>query len=155
MSVEFLLDVGDGLGTIIVGAFVALVRSWNSGYLRHYLDGRGQETEECEDDQNDFENLVERVDSMEERIDRLNGKIDAIVSIETVHDTEPPSDLFNAVYCPFYVGTYSQHESVICARGRCDSLRYRHRRRQLRRLIRSEELRQDCDEPPRGVRSRT
>jgi hypothetical protein len=75
MSVEFLLDVGDGLGTVIVGVLVALVRSWNSGYLRHYLDGRGQKAERCEDEQDDFENLVERVDSMEEQVNRIDEKV--------------------------------------------------------------------------------
>ena len=74
--VEFLLDVGDGLGTVTIGVFVALVRSWNSGYLRHYLDGRGQETEACEDDRNDFENLVERMDSMEKQVNRIDEKVE-------------------------------------------------------------------------------
>jgi hypothetical protein len=76
MSVEFLLGVGDGLGTVIVGIFVAVVRSWNSGYLRHYIDGSGQETEECEDNRNDFENLVERVDSMEKQVNRIDEKVE-------------------------------------------------------------------------------
>jgi len=57
-----LLGVGDGLGTVIVGILVALFRSWNSGYLRQYLDCRGGETE---GEQDRFEDLVERVDSME------------------------------------------------------------------------------------------
>ena len=73
MIVEFLLGVGDGLGTVIVGAFVALVRSWNSGYLRHYLDGCEQETE---DEQDRFEDLVERVDSMEERIESIEERVE-------------------------------------------------------------------------------
>lgn len=73
MSIEFLLGVGDGLGTVIVGVLVALVRSWNSGYIRHYLDGRGQESE---DEQDDFENLVERVDSMEEQVNRIDEKVE-------------------------------------------------------------------------------
>jgi hypothetical protein len=82
MSIEFLLGVGDGLGTVIVGIVVALIRSWNSGYLRHYFDGCEQETEECEDEQDRFENLVERVDSMEERVESIE---------ERVEDTETES----------------------------------------------------------------
>jgi cell division protein FtsB len=73
MSIEFLFGVGDGLGTVIVGIFVALVRSWNSGYLRHYLEGRRQESE---DQQDDFENLVERVDSMEKQVNLIDEKIE-------------------------------------------------------------------------------
>lgn len=76
MSVEFLFGVGDGLGTVIVGVFVAIVRSWNSGYLRHYLDSRRQETEACEDEQDSFENLVERVDSMEKQVNRIDEKVE-------------------------------------------------------------------------------
>jgi hypothetical protein len=72
MSFEFLLGVGDGLGTIIVGVFVALVRSWNSGYLRQYLNGRGRETE---DKQDCSENLMERVDSMEERVESIDERV--------------------------------------------------------------------------------
>jgi hypothetical protein len=52
-----------------------VLRSWNSGYLRHYLDGRGQETEECEDEHERFEDLVERVDSMEERIESIDERV--------------------------------------------------------------------------------
>ena len=73
MSFEFLLGVGDGLGTVIVGIVVALIRSWNSGYLRQYLDGRGQETE---DNQDRFEDLVERVDSMEERVESIDERVE-------------------------------------------------------------------------------
>jgi hypothetical protein len=73
MSIEFLLGVGDGLGTVIVEVLVALFRSWNSGYLRHYLDGCEQETE---DEQDDFENLVERVDSMEERVESIDQRVE-------------------------------------------------------------------------------
>jgi hypothetical protein len=76
MIVEFLLGVGDGVGTVVVGALIALVRSWNSGYLRQYLDGRGRETEGCEYEQDCFENLVERVDSMEKQVDRIDEKIE-------------------------------------------------------------------------------
>jgi len=76
MSVEFLLGVGDGLGTVIVGIFVAVVRSWNSGYLRQYLDGRGRETEERECKKDRFDILSERVDSMEERIESINERVD-------------------------------------------------------------------------------
>ena len=76
MSVEFLFGVGDGLGTVIVGFFVAMLRSWNSGYLRHYLDNRGQKAEACEDEQDRFEDLVERVDSMEERIESINERVE-------------------------------------------------------------------------------
>jgi hypothetical protein len=72
MSVEFLFGVVDGLGTVIVGVLVALVRSWNSGYLRHYLDGRGRETEDNEDR---FENLEERMDSMEDRVDSIDERV--------------------------------------------------------------------------------
>jgi hypothetical protein len=74
MSIEFLLGVGDGMGTVIVGVLVALVRSWNSGYLRHYLDGRGQETEGRECKENRFDVLSERIDSMEERIESINER---------------------------------------------------------------------------------
>ena len=76
MSVEFLLDVGDGLGTVTIGVFVALFRSWNSGYLRQYLEDRGQETEGREDEQDRFEDLVERVDSMEERVESLDRRVE-------------------------------------------------------------------------------
>jgi hypothetical protein len=76
MSIEFLFGVGDGLGTVIVGVFVAVVRSWNSGYLRHYLGSRRQETEECEGEQDRFEDLVERVDSMEERVENIDEKVE-------------------------------------------------------------------------------
>jgi hypothetical protein len=75
MSVEFLLGVGDGLGTVIVGAFVALVRSWNSGYLRHYLNGHVGRHEPCRDEEDHFENLDERMDSMEERIDSIDERV--------------------------------------------------------------------------------
>jgi len=71
MSVEFLFGVGDGLGTVIVGVLIALVRSWNSGYLRHYLDGRERETE---DNQDRFENIEERMDSIEERVDSIDER---------------------------------------------------------------------------------
>jgi len=73
MGIEFLFGVGDGLGSVIVGVFVALVRSWNSGYLRHYLDACGGETE---DGQDRFEYLVERIDSMEERIESINERVE-------------------------------------------------------------------------------
>jgi len=73
MSVEFLFGVGDGLGTVIVGVIVAIVRSWNSGYLRHYLDSLGRETE---DKQDCFENLVERMDSVEERVESIDERIE-------------------------------------------------------------------------------
>lgn len=76
MSVEFLLSVGDGLGTIIVGVLVALVRSWNSGYLRQYLNGRGQETEGIKCKKDRFDILSERIDSMEERIERINERVE-------------------------------------------------------------------------------
>jgi len=81
MGIEFLFGVGDGVGTVIVGIFVALVRSWNSGYLRHYLDCRGQETEACEDEQDRFENLSERVNGMEERVESIDERVE---DIETV-----------------------------------------------------------------------
>jgi len=71
-----LLDVGDGLGTVIVGIFVALIRSWNPGYLRHYLDGRGQKTEGCECKKDSFDVLSERIDSMEEQIESINERVE-------------------------------------------------------------------------------
>jgi len=71
-----LLGVGDGLGTVIVGVLIALVRSWNSGYLRRYLDGQGRETEGREYEQDRFEDLVERVDSMEERIENIDQRVE-------------------------------------------------------------------------------
>jgi len=76
MIVEFLFGVGDGLGSVIVGVLIALVRSWNSGYLRQYLEDRGQETEGREDEQDRFEDLVERVDSMEERVESLDRRVE-------------------------------------------------------------------------------
>jgi len=82
MSIEFLFGVGDGLGTIIVGVLIALVRSWNSSYLRHYLDGRGQKTEAQENEQDRFEDLVERVDSMEKRIENIDQRVEE-------NETEP------------------------------------------------------------------
>jgi hypothetical protein len=82
MGIEFLFGVGDGLGTVIVEVLVTLIRSWNSGYLRHYLDGCEQETEDCEDEQDRFEDLVERIDSMEERVESIE---------ERVEDTETES----------------------------------------------------------------
>jgi len=76
MSIEFLLGVGDGLGTVIVGVLVALIRSWNSGYLRQYLEGRGGETGTQENEQDRFEDLVDRVDSMEERIENIDQRVE-------------------------------------------------------------------------------
>ena len=76
MSVEFLFDLGDGLGTVIVGVIVAVMRSWNSGYLCEYLDARGGETEARENEQERFENLVERVNSMEERVESIDRRVE-------------------------------------------------------------------------------
>ena len=72
VSVEFLFGVGDGRGTVIVGIVVALFRSWNSSYLRHYLDDRGGETE---DEQDRFEDLEERMDSIEERVESIDKRV--------------------------------------------------------------------------------
>ncbi len=76
MSIEFLFGLGDGLGTVIVGVLVAMVRSWNSGYLRHYLGSRRRETEACEGEQDRFEDLIERVDSMEERVESIDRRVE-------------------------------------------------------------------------------